>query len=402
MASRLIARRAHSFRVQPSFSYFRKMNVALCRLQELNLYSEFERMKKAIKSSCKINGGYHLPTKSNFRYFLIRLQSYAKLLVRIVVCAKESHRLFLEIIHRSAFVEISTLFMAVTAQIYKECVTICRQIAQLYDAFIIFCKKYFDEKELPDHLSEWLGDEWTEHIAVNPQLNAKHPRKYQNNIILFNAFDELSKKQLLSMDTDATDGDAIDSTELKPSTPIFAPKFIINSGMRPINLNDPNKLTRAQQFKVKQHQKAEKLIEAELRNKIKAARNMERKMRPLNFNESFPMAGSSTSTADTDMGEKIDRNAFQTENKIVKLENLAKFKKIKLDVNKLKSGEAIRKFMVTEDLLRRQGAPNSSQGISGSHWKRVKNTVDQLLILGQEKMAVRKFHNFWQNTFKQK
>lgn len=400
MASRLIARRASSFRVQPSFSYFRKMNVALCRLQELNMYSEIDGMENAIKSSCHVRGAYHLPTAANFRYFLIRLQSYAKLLVRIVVCAKESHRLFLEILRRSAFVETITMFMAVTAQIWTECVTICRLIAGVYDAFIKFYKKYFDVKakeELPDNLSEWLDDDWTEHIAVKTKINANNTRKYQNNIILFNAFDMMPSKQLQPMESNAFDGDGIESIEQKPLTPEFTPKFLIHTGMRSINLNDPNKLSRAQQHKVKEHQKLEKRIEKKLHRKINQMQQHEKKMQLLALNKSSTMANDDN-TATIDMGEKIDRDAFQTQKKIVKLDKSKLFKKI--DVNTLNSVQAIRQFMVTEELLRQKHSPHVSQGISNTHWKKVKSTVDQLLILGQDKLVVRKFQNLWQNMVK--
>lgn len=395
MASRLIARRAQSFRVQPSFSHFRKMNVALCRLQELKMYSQIDGMKNAMNSSCRIGGAYHLPTVANIRYFLIRLQSYAKLLVRIVVCAKESHRLYLEILHRSAFVETITMFMAVTAQIWTECVAICQSVAQLYDAFFGFFKKYFVAEVhdgLPDHLSEWLGDEWTEHIAVKKRFDAKNTQKYQNNIILFNAFDVRPAKLVETMETDA---DGNEATEQKPSTPKFTPKFIINNGLRPMNLNDPNKLSRAQQHQLKHHQKQEKIIEKNLHRKINRIQQQEKKIQLRALEE--PSAVKEMNASSTvDMGEKIDRDAFRTQNKIVKIDKLKQIQKV--DVNNLNSVAKIREFMVTEELLRQKRSAQASHGVSNMHWRKVKSSVDQLLILGQEKMIVRKFRTLWQNV----
>lgn len=402
MASRLIARRAHSFRVQPSFAYFRKMNVALCRLQEVSVRNEIDSMKDAIKSSCQIDDAYHLPTAANFRYFLIRLQSYAKLLVRIVMCAKEAHRLYLEILHRSAFVETLTMFMAVTAQIWKECVTICPSIAQLYDAFSEFYAKYFDANEherLPSRLSEWLGDDWTENFVVKTQSGATKSYKYQNNIILFNAFDAPSTRQSPSMEISAMDEDSAASCDQLVKTPKFTPKLLINHGMRSISLSEPDKLSRAQQYKSKVHQRVERETEDELSSEIAAERNHKKKMRKLT-SETSAIAGGSVSVSDVDMGEKIDRNAFQTQNKIVKLDKLTKFRAA--DVCRLKTFKDIREFMATEDVLRRKNNPHASQGISNAQWKKVKSSTDQLLILGQERLAVRKFQNLWQNMLKTK
>lgn len=398
MASRLIARRSCSFRVQPSFSYFRKMNVALCRLQELNMSSEIDGMKNAIKSSCQINGAYHLPTAANFRYFLIRLQSYAKLLVRIVVCAKEAHRLFLEIVHRSAFIETITMFMAVTAQVWTHCVAICQSTVRLYDAFAKFCRKYFDEKmheALPDNLSEWLGDDWIEHIAVSTRPVTTKSRKYQSNIILFNAFDVRPTRELQTTEPDSVGGDGDDAvTEQRPVTPKFTPKLLINSGMRSINLNDPSKLTYEQRHKAKEHHREEKKIGKKVKREIRAIRTQEKEMRKQ------AAAGMVDSDATTiDMGEKIDRGSLQPEKKIEKLDKLSKLKK-KVDVNQLKSVQAIREFMVTEDMLRQKHNAHASKGIGDVHWKKVKNSVDQLLILGQDRLAVRKFQNLWQNAVK--
>lgn len=395
MASRLIARRAQSFRVQPSFSHFRKMNVALCRLQELKMYSEIDGMKSAMKSSCRIGDAYHLPTVANIRYFLIRLQSYAKLLIRIVVCAKESHRLYLEILHRSAFVETITMFMAVTAQIWTECVAICQSVAPLYDAFIGFLKKYFCAEVhygLPGNLSDWLGDDWMEHIAVKTQFDAQNTQKYQNNIILFNVFDAKPAKLVEAMETDAVDG-GVEATEQKPPTLKFTPKFIINNGMRPMNLNDPNKLTRAQQHKMKFHQKQERKIEKNLHRKINKIQQQEKKIQ-LRALEEPSEAKAVNASSTVDMGEKIDRTAF-TQNKIVKLDKLKQIQKF--DLSNLNTVTNIREFMVTEDLLRKKNSPQASQGMSKMHWKKVKSSVDQLLILGQEKMVVRKFRTLWQN-----
>lgn len=318
MASRLIARRASSFRVQPSFSHFRKMNTALCRLQELNMHSEIDGMHNAIKSSCQVLGAYHLPTATNFRYFLIWLQSYAKLLVRIIVCAKESHRLFLRLVHRSAFVEIMTMFMAVTAQIWTECVAIGKAVARLYNALFSFFKEYFESEAhegLPENLMEWLGDDWKEHIAVKSSLNAVKVQKHQSNIILFNVFDVKQAKQVQPLGSAAVDGGEVEPMKQKPVTPKFTPKLILNTHKRPINLNDPSKLSQVQQYRVKYHQKKEKKMEEKLRHEIKAMQNKEKKVQIVALTEPPPIVNSNATTMD--MGERIERGAFGTHNKIV-------------------------------------------------------------------------------------
>lgn len=393
MASRLIARRSNSFRVQPSFSYFRKMNIALCRLQELNMLSEIDGMKKAIKSSCEIRGAYYMPTASNFRYFLIRLQSFAKLLVRAVVCAKESHRLFLEILHRSAFVETMTMFMAVTAQIWSECVAICVPAAALYNAVFEFYKRYLDadaKESLPCNLQQWLGDDWTNHITMKTESKGKNVQKDQENIILFNAFDVTPSTQAhvqaqIQQTIESNDARMLEqeSTEQQQPAPKFTPKFIINNGIRG-----------TQHHKVNQLQKEEFVNEKRLRHEINKMEKLEREKRLDELNE--PPSADDNNVLSMDMGEEIDRDAFQNQNQI-------KTKKLNfrpIDVNKFDSVQAIRKFMVAEDGLRQRCQPHASKGVTSYNWKKFKSSVDQLFILGQDKLVVRKFRNLWQKTMK--
>lgn len=147
LASRLIARRAHAFRVQPSFMYFRKMNISLCRLKELNIYDDIRDMQKAIeiaKTAGKLDKKCYLPAKENFHHYLSEFQSFTKLLIRIVMCARESHKLFLDIIYRSAFIEIISLFMAVLSDIWTMCIDMCKSAARFYNEFYQFYASNYD------------------------------------------------------------------------------------------------------------------------------------------------------------------------------------------------------------------------------------------------------------------
>lgn len=195
MASRLIARRAHSFRVQPSFAYFRKMNVALCRLKELNLYDDIKDIQKAIgvaKAARKLDDKYYLPDRNNFIDFLTKFQSFTKLLVRIVMCARESHRLFLELLHRSAFIETISLFVAVLAETWSICIEMCKNAVQFYNHFYSFYAKNYDKsKALPKCLDKWLGEEYTEYIDVSVENNQV---KSTDDLFLFEVNDDVDNR----------------------------------------------------------------------------------------------------------------------------------------------------------------------------------------------------------------
>lgn len=363
MASRLIARRCHSFRVQPSFACFRKMNVALCRLKEMNFAGEVQRMRKSITME-KIDGFYHLPTKENIRYFLIHLQSVAKILVRIVQCAKDAHRMFVEMLHRSAFIETISMFFAVTAQVWTHCIRMCKSVAIFYNGLSQFYHTYSDpanDSELPHDLIKWLADDWTELIDVSTEANANQRHSFYGNVILFNGAEAAGAFDIAETQAQTeTDG------QQPHRLPQFKPKITMN------------KIDKAK----RQNHPAEDSTEKVRRENV-AKRRMAEVIEHIGANASE--GGTSI-----DVGERIDRNAFQKNQTIKKV--------FTLDLNQFKKIQHIRDFIEAEDSLRAKNSPKYSNGVPVNRWNQFKANCERLYILGQEKLVIRKFRNLWDQT----
>lgn len=365
MTSRLIARRAHSFRVQPSFMYFRKMNIALCRLKELNIYQTIKDYQQAIgvaKTARKLDDKYYLPDQENFFNFLSKFQSFAKLLVRVVVCAQEAHRLFLELLHRSAFVETISLFASVLAEIWTICREMCRNAVHFYNGFHPFYAKNFDQtKGLPKRLNKWLGDEYKEYIDVSIDQSALGRKE---EYFLFNG-----------NDTEQSEGMVIEQK--------FEPKLLIN---QPVS-----KKAKADEIDGK-HGKAVKtqdLLEKRPKYQI-TPKLTPAKEKPMVSMTSLPMFDKQF-----DFGEKISRT--NVTNSVVKTKVIPH-----IDVDKLATVKEIREFLSTEDELRLNGDEQNTKGIKNSEWEKFKSATNSLLILSHHGLVLKKFRNQWKKLTSQR
>lgn len=364
MASRLIARRSWAFRVQPCFKCFRKMNIALCRLNETNTSNEIQRMRKAITIE-KIDGFYHLPTKENFQYFLIHLQSVIKILVRIIQCAKDAHRMFIELLHRANFIETLSMFFSVTADVWTHCVKMGKSIVRLYNGFFRFYQELYDPKNvsgLPTDMRVWLAEEWTEHINVNTEEKSNKNQGSYGSVIVFNGSESAMTRDMVEAQTET-------QTENEPqqSIPKFKPKITMN---------------RIEKGK-KQLQHMQRDQEKKQKDEANKRRELHRMAQTM---EIVHDAANATSNS-TDLGEKIDRNAFEKNQTIKKV--------FTLDLSQFKKIDQIRNFIATEDNLRSRNQPKYSENIQDNQWKQFKTSCDRLFILGQEKLILKKFRNLW-------
>lgn len=369
MASRLIARRANSFRVQPSFMYFRKMNIALCRVKELNIYQDIKDIQSAIgvaKTARKLDDKYYLPDRENFFYFLTKCQSFAKLLVRIVMCARESHRLFLELLHRSAFIETISLFSAVLAEIWAICIEMCRNIVQFYNGFFPFYAKNYDQsKALPKRLHKWLGDEYKDYIDISVDTNQLNSK---NELFLFDGNDTIER-----------DGMAIEQK--------FEPKLLISQTLpKDSKTSDTDSSTGHKKSKMKEL-KTHDLLETR-QNYGNTAKAHDAKEKTVVSMKAMPIANTNF-----DLGEKISR----TNEKTTTNQNMpAKIVK-HINVGQMKTIKEIREFLSTEDELRQNKREKNTQGIKNGDWEKFKADTNKLLILSHHGLVLKKFRTQWKN-----
>lgn len=371
MASRLIARRAHSFRVQPSFMYFRKMNIALCRLKELNIYQDISDIKNAIgvaKTARKLDDKYYLPDQQNFFHFLTKFQSFSKLLVRIVMCAHHGHRLFLELLHRAAFIETISLFSSVFAEVWTICIEMCKNAVKFYNGFYPFYAKNYDKSTtLPKRLNKWLGDEYTDYIDISVDKSQLHTNE---ELILFGGEDD--------------DNIGMENQKGKIIEQKFEPKLLVNQPIvqKKTKLNEvdaesgENKKAKAKMFKTQDLLESRKTYEITPKvPEVKTTATVSMKVLPVNSKH-------------FDLGEKISRTQVPTQS-VVK-------EPIKhINVEQLKTIKEIREFLSVEDELRQSRQEQNTKGIKNGDWEAFKSTANNLLILSHHGLVLKKFRNEW-------
>ncbi|XP_055325782.1 uncharacterized protein LOC129579634 [Sitodiplosis mosellana] len=360
MASRLIARRAHSFRVQPSFMYFRKMNIALCRLKELNIYQNIKDYQNAIgvaKMARKLDDKYYLPDRENFFYFLTKLQSFAKLLLRTVMCARESHRLFLELLHRAAFIETISLFSAVLAEVWTICIDMCRCVVQFYNGFYPFYAKNYDKsKSLPKRLNKWLGEEYIEYIDISVDQSQLD---LNEEFFLFDG-----------SDTVKNEGKVIDQK--------FEPKLLVN---QPVQKNVKGDESVGKKTKMP---KTLDLL-GKQQNFASTSKPVQVKGKPMISMKPLPLYNKNF-----DLGEKISRTPTMSRKEVAKV--------IKhIDVDQLKTIKEIREFLTVEDELRQNDQEQNTKGVTNEEWEKFKTSTTSLLILSHHGLVLKKFRNQWKN-----
>lgn len=372
LASRLIARRAHSFRVQPSFMYFRKMNIALCRLKELNIYEDIKDTREAIsvaETARKLDDKYYLPTQDNFVYFLIKFQSFAKLLIRIVMCARESHRLFLELLHRAAFVEIISLFISVLAEIWTICIEMCKATVQFYNEFRRhFLKNYEQIKKLPKHLDRWLGEEYNEYIDITVDSTTL---KTDADFILFNETDIDTKGMII---------------EQKFEPKLMVAQRMAGNSKAAANEDSTSSILKGKGVSIKSQDLLEKrqfkIEKAAIQSAPVAKSTITMKQMPLNIKMET-----------LDLGAKISRdNPSMPERKLLNVKQI--------NVEQLKTVKEIREFLSVEDELRQANQHKNSKGINNNDWDKFKIASNQILILGHPGLVLKKFKTLWQKLCK--
>lgn len=169
LTSRLIARRANSFRSQAGFKALRKTNVALCRLKDINIVNVLENFLGTLPDYIVEGVQLSLPTYENFQFVMLRLQSLSKLLLRIAVCARQSSTIFRDMIQRNFFIEISALYIGLLAQIWDTAKNLSIKTRDFYDALFPY-RKYFPGKSnrnddgtivLCNKLESFLNEDWT-------------------------------------------------------------------------------------------------------------------------------------------------------------------------------------------------------------------------------------------------
>lgn len=363
LLSRLIARRASSFRKQLGFKLMRQMNIALCRWKELNIADTLTNIHEGI-SLYQMQGQYNIPTKVNFEYLLIRLQCAAKLLIRIVTSAKEAFRILTDFIEKAFFIDLVTLYLGVLAHIWRICVELCRNTVNLYNEIMSIVKPHFFNKDrdnaktgqFPDRLDEWMGDDWLE---INVQTQVESIRKQQTDPFSF-------------------DISAFNSAE-------------INHAIKHVQAGND----RGKEIKVKKEGKTKVKIERKEFLQIEKAKPLLQMNKVPNLNTKNPQQ--STAIPDSpgcsfDLGEALCRDTLQS--KEIKQEPKVE----PIDVSRIFTMKDLLNFIQSEDALRSSGKHQQSRMFNNDQWKRFKLKINNMIEAMDPWACVKRFKGLWRSS----
>jgi hypothetical protein len=169
--SRFIYIGREQFRMLRGFQEMKKTQQAAHRFQRLDMLGAFEAFNSYISDDSKT---IHLPHRQNLDYILIKLQGLAKLLIRVVTCARKSVKFFLGFIRGGSFYIKGSVFLSSLSKVWDISRGICRFSANLFNNLIIYRDRLrFDDSieweanscEFPEKLDEWLGGEYDEFIV---------------------------------------------------------------------------------------------------------------------------------------------------------------------------------------------------------------------------------------------
>lgn len=338
----------------------RQTNVALCRWKELSILDTVEDILGGFEMH---KGKYNIPTNASFEYFLIRLQCAAKILARIIYCAREAFIACTPFLAKAFYVETVTLYLAVLAKIWRICAEYCKKTVAYYNDLIVTLKPHLMKpnkdspaRTFPDRLDDLLGEEWM-------QINVK--------TLIFHSRKSLRKKDnQLAIDISTFDNS--DHEEEKQKDMISAVVAMTDNTIGS-KKQGPQVFLKIEDVK----------FETEMAQPSNAATVTTGKAvkRPL----------PSTSV---DLGEAICRDTL--ESKVPKVET-----SVEPEVFPTMSTlEDVHRFITREDVLRKGSQHQLSRRLNNDQWKRFKLRINEVIGSTEPRRAVRAFQGVWKTFLK--
>ncbi|XP_045495108.1 nucleolus and neural progenitor protein-like [Colias croceus] len=180
--SRFLYKFDKKFRNDMGYRNFKKVNTALRKYLTLNLLKDVEKFSSYLPK--ENDNELYLPTRQMLEYILIRIMSFSKLMLRIVVCSKQSAIFYLDRIKRGESHWMCLMPYALLCRIWSMTLVLlqhsCNWYNQLYQVIgkleikgLAFLPPNY---KLPNDLEEWLdmknlnslgSFEWTCKIKIN-------------------------------------------------------------------------------------------------------------------------------------------------------------------------------------------------------------------------------------------
>ncbi|XP_047990149.1 uncharacterized protein LOC125229371 [Leguminivora glycinivorella] len=148
------------FRNDIGYRHFKKVNVALRRYLGLNVLKDIENFSDTLPADDED----YLPTKQMLQYIMIRLITFAKIMVRVCVCSKQASIFYLDRIKCGEGHWMSLMPYAALSRVWSLCTVLLRSACTWYARLRPWLDKlqlkgvHFlpDHYNLPADLEDWL------------------------------------------------------------------------------------------------------------------------------------------------------------------------------------------------------------------------------------------------------
>lgn len=339
----------------------RKTNIALCRLHECNVTQTLEEFLATLPAYRlgDVGAPLELPTRDNFDYVLVRVQTLAALLMRICSCARQASELFLYYVHRRNFLETAVVHVAVLAEVWQLAQRLCAATVGFYNALQPYGRRFGEQRtwlaamaasgggsaaasDLPERLDDWLGDEW----------HAECRRALRGDRLAALPDASLTLAQLGGADADAG-------------------VFELDGGREA----DKNAIVDMPMFKVQAPAKVQKPAPPKVQiAKIEETHSVATKPKML-----------------ADIGVVVERRPAAQQPKV-------EHKRPALTLDKLVSTDDVNAYVRSERVRLLGPQATATERLSAERWKELQRKVNHILVTTQGRNTVTAFRKFWSQT----
>ncbi|CAO1396575.1 unnamed protein product [Diamesa hyperborea] len=178
---RFIFMNCKQFRMMKGMQDMKKVQQGLKRYFDMNMVDIIETFMSFLVEPDDVSAKLNIPYRQNFDYLLIKLQGLSKLLVRIIICAKNSASFFLGLVKAGSFYIKGTIIISTIGKVWDLCRNMCKTIVRHFNE-LAPCRVMFkirpgincllSDYKFPEKLDVWLGTEWNEFVN-NPTCDHK-------------------------------------------------------------------------------------------------------------------------------------------------------------------------------------------------------------------------------------
>lgn len=164
LLSRFLYKFDKKFRNDIGYRHLKKLNTALRKYLQINLLKDIENFAVVIPGN---NDENYLPTRQMLEYILVRIMTFAKIMMRICVCSKQASIYYMDRVKRGESHWMSLMPYALLSRIWSITTVLLQHSCTWYSGLYPYLKKLIFKGidflpanyTLPTDLGKWIDIE---------------------------------------------------------------------------------------------------------------------------------------------------------------------------------------------------------------------------------------------------